>query len=96
MPSETPEDIENIDNPTSDINTIVTTSKNDCNVRSSGDKQQRQEEPSYAEELYEALTIGEVDIEYVRNDSIISILENKIGRKKDEISKSRTAKLWLQ
>ena len=99
VPPETPEDIENIDNPTSDINTIVKTSKkdyNDCNVQSSGDKQQLEEELSYAEDLYEALTIGEVDIEYVRNDSIISIIENKIGRKKDEISKSRTAKQWLQ
>ena len=98
MPSETPEDIENIDNPTSDINTTATTSKkdcNDCNVQSSGDKQQLEEELSCAEELYEARTIG-VDIEHVRNGSIISILENKIGRKKDEISKSRTAKLWLQ
>ena len=97
-PSETPEDVENIDNPTSDINTIATTSKedsNDCNVQSSGDKQQLEEELSHAEELYEALTIGEIDIEFVRNDSIISILK-KIGRKKDEISKSRIAKLWLQ
>ena len=96
VPSETPEDIENIDNHTSDINTIATTSKKNCNVQSSGDKQQLEEELFHAEELYEALTIGEVDIDYVRNDSIISILENKIGRKKDEISKSRTAKLWLQ
>ena len=51
MQSETPEDIENIDNPTSDINTIVTTSEKDCNgcnVQSSGDKQQLEEELSYA------------------------------------------------
>ena len=73
VPSDTTQDIENIDNPTSDIDTIATRvisekECNDFNIQPSVDKH-LEGELSRAEEQYETLTIGEVDIEYVSNDA---------------------------